>query len=193
MVCDLLRAPVKVIDIRRAHRAAHAEHRSVDRDALRSFVDACQVLVGRLDSHANESTALVRAILLRMLRRTPRESPGAGSTNFRVPRAVRYIEERFADSTIRLASVAAAVDVTPSHLDRLLKAHTGLTFLQQLRRIRMRHAEQLLLTTSASIKEIAYACGYTSLASFGRDFQRAHACPPRAWRAHWTELDERSA
>jgi AraC-like DNA-binding protein len=165
----------------------------LDRDALRSFVDACQVLVGSLDTTANESTALLRAILLRILSRTPREPAGATSTNFRVPRAMRYIEERCADSTIRLASVAAAVDVTPSHLDRLLKTHTGLTFLQQLRRTRIRRAEQLLLTTAASIKETAYACGYTSLASFGRDFQRVHGCAPRVWRAQGITLNQRSA
>lgn len=162
----------------------------MDHEALRSFVDACQVLVGRIDTNADESTALVREILLRVLRRAPRSAAGGTSTNFRVPRAVRYIEERFADASIDLASVARAVDVTPSHLDRLLKEHTGLTFLRQLRRIRMGHADRLLLTTSASIKEIAYACGYTNLASFGRDFQRAHGCAPRVWRAHRTVLAE---
>jgi AraC-like DNA-binding protein len=165
----------------------------IEREALRSFVDACQVLVGRIDTNADESAALVREILLRMLRRTPHQAAGHSSTNFRVPRAVRFIEERFAEPTIDLASVAKAVDVTPSHLDRLLKEHTGLTFLQQLRRIRMRHADQLLLTTSASIKETAYACGYTNLASFGRDFQRAHECAPRVWRMHRTVLAAQSA
>jgi len=49
--------------------------------------------------------------------------------------------------------------------------------------------DQLLLTTAASIREIARACGYTSLARFGRDFQRAHGCAPRVWRAHRTLMD----
>jgi AraC-like DNA-binding protein len=158
---------------------------STDRDALRSFVDACQVLVGHIGGNVNESTAL-REVLLRMLRHTPQQSADYASTNFRVPRAVRYIEETFAEPAIDLASVARAVDVTPPHLDRLLKEHTGLTFLQQLRRIRMRHADRLLLTTAASIKATAIACGYTNLARFGRDFQRAHGCAPRVWRAHRT-------
>ncbi|PYR26655.1 MAG: GlxA family transcriptional regulator, partial [Acidobacteria bacterium] len=73
-------------------------------------------------------------------------------------------------------------DVTPPHLDRLLKEHTGLTFLQHLRRIRVRHAERLLLTTVSSIKETAYACGYSSPGSFGRDFRRVHGCAPSHWR-----------
>jgi two-component system, response regulator YesN len=73
--------------------------------------------------------------------------------------------------------------VTPSHLDRLLKRQTGLTYLQHLRGIRMRHAERLLLTTTSSIKETAYACGYAGTGSFGRDFKRTHGCAARVWRA----------
>jgi AraC-like DNA-binding protein len=45
----------------------------------------------------------------------------------------------------------------------------------------MRRAERLLLTMS-SIKETAYACGYSSTGSFGRDFRRVHGCPPSEWR-----------
>jgi AraC-like DNA-binding protein len=180
------------IDIRSAPRAplaAPAREGSIDREALRSFVDACQVLVGHIDANAPEAAAWLREILLRMLRATPHRAAGSASPNLRVLRAVRCIEERFAESTIRLAAVATMVDVTPLQLNRLLKEHTGLTFLQQLRRIRMRHADQLLLTTAANIREIAAACGYTSLARFGRDFQRAHGCAPRVWRAHRTLLD----
>ncbi len=156
---------------------------------MRSFVDACQILVGHVDTNAPESAAWLREILLRMLRATPHRAAGHASANLRVPRAVRCIEDRFAESTIHLASVAAAVGITPAQLNRLLKAHTGLTFLQQLRCIRIRHADQLLLTTAAGIGEIACACGYTSLARFGRDFQRAHGCAPRVWRAQRTLLD----
>jgi transcriptional regulator GlxA family with amidase domain len=156
---------------------------------LRSFVDACQILVGHIDANAPESAAWLREILLRMLRATPHRATGHPSADVRVPRAVHCIEDRFAESTIHLAAVATAVDVSPLQLNRLLKEHTGLTFLQQLRRIRIRHADRLLLTTVASIREIAGACGYTSLARFGRDFQRAHGCAPRVWRAHRTLLD----
>ena len=153
---------------------------SIDRAALTTFVDACQVLVGRLDVNPDESTAVLSELLTRVLQRA---SAGlAAPVNFRVARVLSYLEDVFADQRIRLASAARHVDVTPSHLDRLLKEHTGLTFLQQLRRIRMRHAERLLLTTTSSIKETAYASGYTCTGSFHRDFRRMHGCAPRAWR-----------
>jgi hypothetical protein len=42
---------------------------STDRDAFTAFVDACQVLVGRLDMNPDESTAVVRELLTRVLQR----------------------------------------------------------------------------------------------------------------------------
>jgi AraC-like DNA-binding protein len=152
---------------------------SIDRAALTDFVDACQVLVGRLDVNPDASTTVLHELLTRVLQRA---SGLAAPVNFRVARVLSYLEDVYADQRIRLASAARHVDVTPSHLDRLLKEHTGLTFLQQLRRIRMRHAERLLLTTTLSIKETAFASGYTCTGSFHRDFRRMHGCAPRAWR-----------
>jgi AraC-like DNA-binding protein len=46
----------------------------------------------------------------------------------------------------------------------------------------MRHAERWLVTTTASIKETAYASGYACTGSFHRDFMRTHGSTPRAWR-----------
>jgi AraC-like DNA-binding protein len=164
-------------------RAPHDESTSIHRQALRTLVDAVQVVIGRVDTNAEESATLVRALLMRMLRRLPERSSDPPTTNFRVARVLSYLEEQFADATICLASAARHVDVTPPHVDRLLKEHTGLTFLQHLRCIRMRHAERLLLTTTSSIKETAYACGYAGTGSFCRDFKRTHGSAARVWRA----------
>jgi len=169
--------------MRSDHRAAHDQAAFKDREALQVFVDACQVLVGQLDGREDESTALMRLILRRVLQDAGRDASQHRTTNFRVARVMKYLEDTSADPAIRLASAARHVDVTPPHLDRLLKEHTGLTFLQHLRRIRVRHAERLLLTTVSSIKETAYACGYSSPGSFGRDFRRVHGCAPSHWRA----------
>ncbi len=167
--------------MRSAGRATQHDLLHINRAALRAFIDACQILVGDADTSSDEAAAVLRDLLLRVLRRSRGAGPEA-ATNFRVVRVIAYLEESYADSTIDLAAAARTVAVTPPHLDRLLKAHTGLTFLGQLRRIRMRHAARLLQTTNASVKEIAYGCGYASISSFGRDFKRTHACTPREWR-----------
>jgi AraC-like DNA-binding protein len=161
------------------------------REALRAFVDMFQVLVCRVET-SEELAELVRPTLMRMLRRVPESSSVQPTKNFRVVRVLSYLEEQFADATICLASAARHVDVTPPHVDRLLKEHTGLTFLQHLRRIRMRHAERLLLMTTSSIKETAYACGYAGTGAFGRDFKRTHGCAAGAWRAMGTLCNVRT-
>jgi AraC-like DNA-binding protein len=176
--------------IRNVRRAAHDESTSLHREALRAFVDVFQVLAGRVETN-EELAALVRPLLMRMLRRLPEPSSVQPTKNFRVVRVLGYLEEQFADAEICLASAARHVDVTPPHLDRLLKGHTGLTFLQHLRRIRMRHAERLLLMTTSSIKETAYACGYAGTGAFGRDFKRTHGCAAGAWRAMGTLISVR--
>jgi AraC-like DNA-binding protein len=175
--------------MRHVSRAAHDESTSIHRAAMRAFVEVFQLLVGRVETNADESATLVRALLMRMLRQLPEPAAVPPTANFRVARVLGYLQEHFADATMCLASAAHHADVTPSHLDRLLKGDTGLTFLQHLRRIRMRHAEWLLLTTTSSIKETAYACGYAGTGSFGRDFKRTHGCAASAWRAMDTLSD----
>ena len=184
-VCQSVGAP----RMQGGRRAAHDESTSQDRETLRAFVDVFQVMVGRVQTNAEGSTALLRTLLTRMLGRLPEQAPFLPTTNFRVARVLTFLEGHFADDGLRLAAAAQHVDVTPSHLDRLLKEQTGLTFLQHLRRIRMREAERLLLTTTSSIKETAYACGYAGAGSFGRDFKRTHGCAARVWRAMRTPSD----
>jgi AraC-like DNA-binding protein len=161
----------------------------VNRDGLRAFVDACQILVGQVDTTAEESTILLRELLIRVLRRARPSTGKAATTNYRVTRALDYLEDRFSNTALDLASAARHVDVTPSHLDHLLKEHTGLTFLGHLRQIRMRHAEQLLMT-ARSVKETSYLCGYAAVCSFGRDFKRTFGCAPRVWRDLVSSLRE---
>jgi AraC-like DNA-binding protein len=108
---------------------------------------------------------------------------GIGQAQLKIAGVLTYLERQFADPGMRLSSAARHAVLSPAYLARLLKASTGLTFLQHLRRLRVRHAERLLLTTMLSIKEIAHQCGYNATGSFDRDFRRAHQCAPSAWRA----------
>jgi AraC-like DNA-binding protein len=117
---------------------------------------------------------------------------GAGVAQFGIADVLTFLEQRFADPGIRLSSAARRAALSPAYLARLLKASTGLTFLQHLRRFRVRHADQLLLTTRLSIKEIAARCGYNGPGSFDRDFRRVHGCAPSVWRAEHRTREQRT-
>lgn len=92
------------------------------------------------------------------------------------------IERRYAEDGLRLNDVARAVERSPAYVDRLLKRHTGISFSELLRCIRITHAEFLLVSSQHSIKEIAIEVGFKYVASFDRAFHRIRACSPSAWR-----------
>ncbi len=56
--------------------------------------------------------------------------------------------------------------------------------LQVLRRLRLYHAQQLLVTTSLSVKEVAHRAGIHDLSHFVRDFESAFGLSPRSYRMH---------
>jgi hypothetical protein len=146
-------------------RAAHDESSSQDRETLRAFVDVFQVMVGRVQTNAEGSTALLRTLLTRMLGRLPEPSPAQPTTNFR-PDTTSKASSR--DDT--RASAAQHVDVTPSHPDAA-QEQTGLTFLQHLR------ASDAGGRTAAADDDLQHqgngAPAATRAPAAGRDFKRA--------------------
>jgi YesN/AraC family two-component response regulator len=108
----------------------------------------------------------------------PRVSP-------QVTRTMQLIENRYIESTLQVSAVAQDLGVSTEHLCRVLKRHTGLTFVTLLRRTRVRAACRLLQTTTLSMKEIAGQAGFSSASRFDRDFKTVCGVSPSAYRARF--------
>ncbi|MXV50560.1 helix-turn-helix domain-containing protein [Pedobacter sp. HMF7647] len=83
---------------------------------------------------------------------------------------------------ITVNDVAAAVNVTPDYLSRFLKMSTGFTFPDNLNEVRIGHVSHMLIETTHSIAEIAYACGFNNLANFNKIFRVKKNCTPGEFR-----------
>jgi transcriptional regulator GlxA family with amidase domain len=83
---------------------------------------------------------------------------------------------------IRLAELAEAANLSPSHLSHLFKTQTGLSPGEYLRRLRMEKARQLLTTSLLSIKQIMAMAGYTSKGHFVRHFKKSFELTPSEYR-----------
>lgn len=81
-----------------------------------------------------------------------------------------YLEARYGD-TITLSDLSALVHISPYHLARLFRKHIGIPPHQYLENVRIRHAEDLLLT-ELSIADVAYATGFSSQSHLTRTFKR---------------------
>ncbi len=100
-----------------------------------------------------------------------------------VIRAMHVIEQRYAETMLQVSAVAHDLGVSTEHLCRVLKRHTGVTFVTLLRRARVRVACRLLQTTSLSMKEIAARAGFSSASRFDRDFKTVCGVSPSEYRA----------
>jgi two-component system, response regulator YesN len=103
--------------------------------------------------------------------------------NSQIIKTMRAIEERYADASLHVGTVAHDLGVSTEHLCRVIKRQTGLTFVMLLRRARVRAACRLLQTTTLSMKEIAGRVGFSSASRFDNDFKTVCGVSPSAYRA----------
>ncbi|WP_218136358.1 helix-turn-helix domain-containing protein [Nonomuraea jiangxiensis] len=82
-----------------------------------------------------------------------------------------------------VASLAAAVALSPSRFAHLFAAETGRPPMQAVRQARVRHAAGLLEVTDLDIGQVAAASGFVSPFHFSRAFRREYGLPPRDYRA----------
>lgn len=99
-----------------------------------------------------------------------------------VQQAIDYIHRHQGRPELTLQQVAAAVNLSPSHLAHLLKERVGLSYRNYLISLRMERAKKLLRTTDMTIASVAENTGYENTTSFYRLFQREVGCTPAAYR-----------
>lgn len=84
--------------------------------------------------------------------------------------------------TVTLAELADHFHYSIEHCSRLIRNVTGLSFTNFLRRIRMRRAETLLLSTGLSIDEISVLVGYENTSTFISLFKKIYQMTPGQFR-----------
>lgn len=91
-----------------------------------------------------------------------------------------YVGEHYTDLTER--DVAAACGVSPAALSRLFSRVMKCSFPEYVTGVRLREAEKLLLTTDASVTDIALRVGFSSPAYFIARFRQAKGITPHRFR-----------
>lgn len=97
-------------------------------------------------------------------------------------RTMAFIEEHMADSDIGVGDMAQAAATSRSGLQRKLKQAMGITPQDLLREARIKRACQLLHTSSKTIAEVAYACGFSDPKYFSRSFKQRMGLSPSEYR-----------
>jgi transcriptional regulator GlxA family with amidase domain len=99
----------------------------------------------------------------------------------RIQITISAIQNRLAGQ-LDVEGLARKANISTSHLRHLFKLETGLTLMQYVKLMRMQKAEQLLLTTFLSVKEIMNRVGISNESYFSREFKRAFGLAPLQYR-----------
>lgn len=129
----------------------------------------------------------LQARILRLAERMSIAEPISSSTvlktgnNQHIINAIQYISQHYTEA-IALKHVAKSIGLHPNYLMQLFQKHCGITILDYLTKLRIAHAQRLLLTSDLKIVDIALESGFGSLSRFHEVFLRVCNQTPRKYR-----------
>lgn len=94
-----------------------------------------------------------------------------------------YIDDHL-DHDIKLADLAALLDISQFHFSHLFKQAIGTSPYQYLLQQRIERAKQLLKESDHSIMDIALLCGFNSHSHLSKQFRQLTGITPKAYRAN---------
>lgn len=99
----------------------------------------------------------------------------------RVRKVDEYVQQHYKEE-IRLSDLAQLVNMTEVGFSRFFRMRTGVRLSDYLISVRLGHATRMLVDTTHTISEVAYACGFNNISNFNRQFMRLKQMTPNAFR-----------
>ncbi len=97
-----------------------------------------------------------------------------------IAQILQYLRSNF--RTCTLQSVSDFFKISTSHLTKLVKNQTGMTYKQLVQHLKLSCAENLLLNTQMPIDVICHEAGYENQSHFYKLFFQKHGCTPKEYR-----------
>lgn len=140
-----------------------AQQRAGRNDLLESYLTSALLITARLSSEKQEDQ-------------------GAADENERRMELLHGLIQRHFKSHEPAAFYAKALGISPTHLNRIVRATTGHGAHELIARKLLDEAKRELVFTFGSVQEIAYRLGFSDPAYFSRFFLKQAGQTPRAWR-----------
>ncbi|MBN1495196.1 MAG: helix-turn-helix domain-containing protein [Spirochaetes bacterium] len=103
-------------------------------------------------------------------------------TEEKIKQALAYIEMNYT-SDISRENLAASLDISPNHLGKFFKVHTGKKINEYINELRISDAARMLREQSdENIINIAFSVGFESLSTFNRAFLKVMGVTPTEYK-----------
>jgi AraC family transcriptional regulator len=163
---------------------------------MHRVISLLEAAVGQL--HNQEHPALGTLLEAASLLRRQARPPAAGEVRDRRERLLAWQARKVRDyvdshitGPILVADLCALIQRSAAHFSRSFKCTFGESPHSFVVRRRVELAAQYMITTDASLSDIALRCGFADQAHLSKQFRQAAGQTPAAWRrAHKSRHDE---
>lgn len=133
--------------------------------------------------YRERASALLKECLTLVARSVSTASTSRSNTALDI--VMEYIHKNYA-SNIDNAILAHLVGYHPYYLNKLFLAVNGITLHKYVTNYRLAVSEQLLLSSTASIEEIALSVGFSCALSFSSSFRKKNGMTPTEFRKRFS-------
>ncbi len=154
------------------------------------FLDKAWRLVKEYSEEQPEFQLMVKALIIEMLVLILRSlekvqdntvtlalSKNAKRKQYLVNHAIYYLENHHTQE-ITLEQLADTLYVSPTYLSKVFKESTGMSPINYLIQVRLKHAKELLSNEQLTIREISQAVGYQDAYHFSKLFKKYYGVSP---------------
>ncbi len=131
----------------------------IDEDIIRSSISALVIAVNQVDE--------VRDI--------------KNSKDERINSIINYIQENYL--TVTLDDLSSQFYLSKPYLSKYIKEKSGMTFGENVKRIRLNKASTLLRNGNMKVEKVAEAAGYQNVEHFNRLFKKKYGMTPVQYRS----------
>jgi AraC-like DNA-binding protein len=95
-------------------------------------------------------------------------------------KTIDFINDHLSDPNLYTTMVTEKFDISQPTLQKLVRSMTGQTFLAYIENQRLNKSYEMLSQGTATIQDIALACGFSNANTFYKAFKRKYGFPPSA-------------
>ena len=131
----------------------------IDEDIIRSSINALVIAVNQIDSVKDVKN----------------------SKDERINSIINYIQENYL--TVTLDDLSQQFYLSKPYLSKYIKEKSGMTFGENVKRIRLNKASTLLRNGNMKVEKVAEAAGYQNVEHFNRLFKKKYGMTPVQYRS----------
>ncbi|MDG0989801.1 MAG: GlxA family transcriptional regulator [Yoonia sp.] len=162
----------------------------VDRDRLTCSggTSSAHLAAFLVDRHVSKAAARKSLSIMMIDEAMEADRPQPGlpldlTTNDPIVRRALLLIQQNLDAPPTVSTLAARLKVSPRTLERRFDGALKVTPFEAGKRIRLAHAERLLLRTRQSVTQIAQETGFSDVSHFIHVFKAVYNTTPEVWRA----------